>query len=272
MVWNQYHDSLFSELMGLMSEPQWFNQGNIMSRVNSIRGILENAGQSLDQTQDTKINDLLAEFQTSHDAAKAANESRYNELKTGYTNRANNIGGMFDTLANSYQTRENTLTGLLNNMGAQARTDISNQYDASKGSADQDLTSRGLGNTTVRSSVMSGINDRKAAELRRHDENMRQQQFGYRSALSGDTLGARGQAAAAKMQLSAEPLGVIERRTDTAPSLADIANLTMQLGRGSSGMFALPAFGALTQFNTVGGQGQGGGMFNFFNPYTAPKQ
>lgn len=263
--WNQYHDTLFSELLGLMTEPQWFNQSNIMDRVNSIRGQLETAGSGLDQGQDQRIQDLLTEFQTAHDSATAANEGRYNELKTGYTNRANTLGGAFDDITTGYQNRENSLSGLLDNMGTQARSDIQSQYGQRRAQADQGLTSRGLGNTTVRTNAMAGLGGQESAELRRHDEGMRQQQFNARSALSGDTLGARSQAAGAKMQLSAEPLGVIERRTDASPSLADIANLTMQLGRGSASMFQLPAFSALTQF--TGGGGNAGGMYQPYNPY-----
>lgn len=92
--------------------------------------------------------------------------------------------------------------------------------------------------------------------------------FGLRSQLGSDALSAQqlgvnnanalglqaanfgSQYAAAAMDLTKEPLGVIERRTDQAPSLADIANLTLQLGRGNSTVTTLPGFSSIGGYGT----------------------
>ncbi|TXH51844.1 MAG: hypothetical protein E6Q97_17340 [Desulfurellales bacterium] len=258
MAWTPYHDALMSESIGLMSEPNWYSQPAITNRLSTIRTELASAGASLNATQDQKLAQLLTDFENAYTAGKQANESRYAELKSGYAARNADINNQFAGITAGYQQREADLLPLLNNMGAQARADIGQQFTQARSQAEQDLTSRGLGNTTVRSSVLGGLTSQQADSLARHDEAMRQAQFGYRSQLSGDTLGARTQQATMAAQLSGEPLGVIERRTDTAPGLSDIANLVATMGRGSASNSLLPAMVPQMTFGSNGYAGMYG--------------
>lgn len=299
MAWTQYHDSLMQEAIALMTEPQWFSQPSITDRLTAIRNELQTAGQSLNVQQDQRIQTLLKQFEDAYTAGKTANETRYGDLTSGYSQRATDLlgttkpysygslPGRYDSLAQQqqtdlgnvvggYQSRQTQLQGLLDQLGGQSRADLQQRYTQQRAQAENDLIGRGLGNTTIRSGVMSGINTRENQDIARFDEGLRREKLGYMNQWMGDTLGSQERAAGQNAQmglqglqarsryadlakeLTLEPLGVIERRTDVTPSLADLANLSMQLGRGSANTFALPAMNALMTFSNPGSFPQSG--------------
>lgn len=234
---------------------------------------------------DERLATLMSQFEKGRLQAEAANESRYGELVSGYQNRADSvIGGVqrdaqgnitggvptyksvgqdygvgLDAVTGGYQTRESDVMSNFNQYGQQARQDIANNYTQQRATADQGLTNRGLGNTTVRSSVLGGVNSREQQDMGRFDQDLSKQRADMLGGLRGDTLGAQSQAVQGKAQfgttqlgamsdLFGEPLGVKERRTDTGPSLADIANLSAQAGRGAANQYALTGLQALTSY------------------------
>src|SRR3990167_8398644 len=165
--------------------------------------------------RDKEIRALVPQMQSAAEESKKANEERYNQLLTGYAQRTSDVDQMNRDVAGGYGARESDLTRLLDNLGAQSRADIGNQYSAQRAAAEQDLASRGLGNTTVRSSVLSGLGERESAGKRRFGEAMRQQQFGYRRDLSGDTLAAQAAAAQGYGNLSADRLNAQANRASS---------------------------------------------------------
>lgn len=234
MAWTSYHDALMQEQIALMTEPQWYSQPTITDRLTQIRNELNTAQQTIGQmptldpvtgellrdgggniiyeTPEEGISGLFSQMQQAQIQGNAANEGRYQQLLTGYGDRQSDILGRLD------------------NYGAQQKIDVGQRYDQARASADQDLTNRGLGNTTVRSTRRQGLGQAETQDLARLNESLNIEELGYRE------------------RLSADPLGVIERRTDVTPSLADVSNLALQLGRGSANTFAMQGLGALTQY------------------------
>jgi len=190
------------------------------------------------------------------------------------------------SLANLYDTARTRTMGYLDNAGQQAAQDIANTYDQQRASTQQDLAQRGLGNTTVVNSAMTGLTGQEAAEQRRLQESLGQLKAGYESALSGQAnqaalgmmtgglgaysdfwnqqnalgsqyanyLSGTGQLMAGLWgQAPAAVAGI----TSASPSLADIYNLASQAGTGSTGIFALPGFQPGMIFG-AGAAGSGG--------------
>jgi hypothetical protein len=129
------------------------------------------------------ITDPVTQYQTDYAAARAANESRYQDI-LGQSEAA--------------YTRN---MGYLDKYGQQQSADINQRYSDLGASAVQDLTSRGLGNTTVTATTATGIANQASAEQRRLAEDVAQQK------LAADT------------SLTQAKLGVMERKTDAYPDL-----------------------------------------------------
>lgn len=243
---------------------------------------------------DERLATLMSQFEKARLQAESANETRYGELLSGYQNRADSIvggvqrdgqgnitGGVptyqsvgqqygqgLDSVTSGYQTREADVMSNFNQYGQQARQDMRNNYTQQRATADQGMTDRGMGNTTMRSSVLGGVNSREQQDLGRFDQDLSRQRADMLGSLRGDTLGAQTAATQGKAQfgttqlgamadLFGEPLGVKERRTDTGPSLADIANLSAQAGRGSANQYALTGLQALTSYQPKSSGGTG---------------
>lgn len=142
---------------------------------------------------------LMDEYQKAYDEARAANEARYADILKGYQGRYGSVMGMFE------------------GMGDQARRDIRRDYTNLMGAGQQDLVSRGLTGTTILPTMRMGYEREMQGALGRHEEQLRRERLGYEAGLSADTL------------------GFMERRTDTYPDYAMMANLAMAYGQGGDG-------------------------------------
>jgi len=125
------------------------------------------------------VQDIIAQMQEAQDAANAANEARYQEML-----------GQFEGL------------------GETGRARIQEQTAQQQASTAQDLTSRGLGGTTIGSAMSRGI--------AREGESATQE------------LGER---------VAMQKAGAMERKTDQGPDMGMFANLisAMSQGQGSGG-------------------------------------
>lgn len=104
------------------------------------------------------------------------------------------LSGYANAFQDSYgQLQDRYTRGMANleGMGEQARRDINERYDAQAGSVQQDLASRGLGNSTVLASMRMGNERERGGELGRLDESVRAQRLATDAALSGDVAAAK---------------------------------------------------------------------------------
>jgi hypothetical protein len=146
------------------------------------------------------IKALLAALQQAQAEAKAANLRRYSEIDAGYS------------------ARKNEVTGLIDQLGASTRADITRRNAASSSSAAQDMTSRGLTGTTIKPTVQQGYDRDLLTELTRHDNEVAINKGNIISGLDRDQLQFQ------------------ERRDDVGPDLSMYAQLLSQAGQSNGSM------------------------------------
>ena len=132
--------------------------------------------------------------------AKAANEARYNEINKGYQDR--------------YAGAAKDLQGL----GASEQKAIDDRFHQGQASAAQDLISRGLGNTTIRSSVMRGYDAARSREQTQLAVDNAKLRLQYLPPMEG------------------ERLQFMERRNDVGPDVGQFASLNQSLGAAGYGL------------------------------------
>lgn len=145
------------------------------------------------------ITDIIKRFEAAQQSANKANEDRYQQILSS-----------------------------LSGMGGSARRRVDQQATQAGGAADQDLISRGLGNTTVRSSVQRGIASDKELANQTIDE-----------------------------QVAGMKAGVMERRNDEGPDLSMYANLIQAASAAGDPNKRTQAF--IGRGVPAGGSGGGGG-------------
>lgn len=127
--------------------------------------------------------DPIGAYSSAYDAAKTANEARYQDI------------------LNQYQASYTRNMANLNQYGAQESADINQRYSELAAQGTQDLTSRGLGNTTVTGTMATGVANQASAEQRRLASDIAQQKYTADTALTNTKL------------------GFMERRADAYPDL-----------------------------------------------------
>ena len=142
---------------------------------------------------------LLNQFQTAQDEAKAANQKRYDQV-----------------LAEQDALKTRTLGGL-EGLGNSARAGIKADYAGLGSRLGQDLVSRGLANTTVGAQQQLGVAEKQNTAIQALEEQLRRERLGYDVNLTGDKL------------------GFIERRDDTYPDMGQLAQLAQGLGTSGYG-------------------------------------
>jgi hypothetical protein len=141
---------------------------------------------------------LANSVQQQTNAANAANDDRYAQTVAGYLDRLKQTDDSLGKLTN------------------QDKQDVDDQYIQALAKMDQDLTSRGLGNTTVRASGAQGLTESRARLLNQTADSRTREKIGYDTALQKDVLDA------------------ITGRTDQAPDQTLLALLSQLLGSGSA--------------------------------------
>ena len=147
---------------------------------------------------DMTLQGLIGEYSRAHNEGLLANQQRYEDILGGYRDR--------------YGQAMNQLQGL----GSVEADRINRRYDSLSGATQQSLVDRGLYNTTIAPGMLRGVERDRAEAHSALQEQIRRENLGYHTQLSGDTL------------------GFMERRTDTYPNLDQIAQLAIALGETDS--------------------------------------
>jgi hypothetical protein len=142
---------------------------------------------------------LFGQFQNAYNQARQANEARYQDILSGYSQR--------------YQRGMGMLAGL----GQQQGRDINELYDQQRSQQDQNLIGRGLGNSTVLDTMRMGSDRERNADLNRLNDSVRQQAIGTDAGLTGDTL------------------QFMERKNDSYPDFGLLAQLSQGMGAAGYG-------------------------------------
>jgi hypothetical protein len=138
---------------------------------------------------------MINKAEQEQQAAKQANEQRYQDLVKGYKDRISNAMTSLEGYGNA------------------ARADLSQAYAGAASANQQQLVNSGLSGSTVATTTRTGDARREQEALNRLNEGINQQKLGYQTQLSGDLL------------------GLIERKEDTYPNLNMLAQLGQNLGQ-----------------------------------------
>lgn len=140
-----------------------------------------------------QLTNQSAGYYNQQDAQGRFNQA-YGGIGAGYGQLAPSYAAGAQNLGNQYAGRTATGMGMLQGYGQQARRDINQQYDASGRNQLADLQSRGLGSSTVRSSIAQGNERQRGDALNRLGESVQGMRTGLYSQLSGEQLGHANQA------------------------------------------------------------------------------
>jgi hypothetical protein len=260
-----------------------------------------------------RLEQTAKEFQAAQDAANKANEARYQQglsTLTGLSNSQDQVlgglGGLYGQMVNQYGQGAGNVVGGLNNafsewasnsanvgrgydnlnsdlqnriaqLGQTQTTDINAAAQQLAAKQNQDLVNRGLGNTTVRSSVGRGVEYDRMREMQAMKEGLLnqanqadlstrlpelgfgQQQTNFGAGLRNQNaqtqLGAIGNVAnlqgqglqfgeranQARNELGLATTNFITARQDQGPDYNTMANLYSQIANGGYGWAALPS-------------------------------
>lgn len=123
------------------------------------------------------INALLNSMQTSNESANQAGLERYQGLLSSVEDTGATVSGLYGKAL-----------GLAGNLGTTGRRDIENRATQEAAATDQDLTSRGLGQTTIRQSAIRDVSDRAMQNKQRLNESV----AGMQAGILGQQAGAEG--------------------------------------------------------------------------------
>lgn len=172
-------------------------------------------------TNDSLAQLLYSEYQSASDAAKAANEDRYQQAL-----------GMSQDLANRTMER-------VGNFGEMERQAIADRFQGIRGQVNQDLIGRGLSNSTIRGSMMTGVDGQEYRANLDLEDRLNRQMIDYDQSTSDRTL------------------GIIERRNDIGPQTGELAALMQAYGAGgAAGTVPGGSYGGSTGSATGGSSGQ----------------
>lgn len=165
------------------------------------------------------FDDILEQITASQEAANKANLERYQEMMTHFESLLTQVGAQ-GTFGQALQ--------LMETMGTAGRQRISEQTIKAQGAAEQDLMTRGLANTTIRTTAQRGI----SADAERATQELEEQ-------VAMSKAGVLGQLAGAELQIGGMQAGAMERRVDEGPDLALYASL-LEAAAATGGPEATP--------------------------------
>lgn len=186
------------------------------------------------------FNAIMDQILASQDKANAANLDRYQQL-LGSINTLGAQVGEQGTYGKSL--------ALMDQVGTAGRQRITEQSAKAMATAEQDLTTRGLGNTTIREAVKRGTAHDAEMARQQMEESLAMQKSGIYQGLAG-----------AQMQIGGMRAGAIEGRTDAGPNLGMFASLLSAAAAGEKADAAqVRTSRTLSARTAAGGPGTGWG-------------
>ncbi len=153
-------------------------------------------------------NELLQKYEEAQTSARERNEGRYEEIKEGYEGARADLEKDGAVTA-GYERQLNEIRG----SGAQEATDIRQAGSANFAAATQDLTSRGLGGTTIRASERRATSAQVQGGLGRLQDRLRQQRLGVMGQQTNYYQGRQQQ----RFNAARDQFDFMERRQDPYP-------------------------------------------------------
>jgi len=156
------------------------------------------------------VDSILQTYRDLHDQAFQANQTRYDDIIGQIGQTSDQVGGSYDQAFNLTQT-----------IGDAERERIGMGETRALASSEQDLISRGLGQTTIRESARRGVRDDASRARNELQESIARTQAGVVQNRAGSEERLGGMLAS-----------FMEKRTDAYPDLGMMAQLLEQYGQG----------------------------------------
>jgi len=218
------------------------------------------------------LNDMLREFTEAYNEGRDLNDQRYDELVNLYSvmldkteDELNSVSldpsdyeNLIALLTSDFNTFDTAADGALDTYGTSQRARVKLQFDNESADAKQSLVSRGMYNTTVWTSVSSGVERRRAESLNDLEDKILIQQTALLQSSYDRGVHVRTAVMDAHARLLAlrkdsvfspteirntvlsTMLNFMERRTDEYPGLDSLAGIAAQLGYGEGGTVVSP--------------------------------
>jgi hypothetical protein len=162
------------------------------------------------QTGQFNLNTVLQQLQQSQDQANKANVQRYNDLLQSISNTGGQVAGTYGQAS-----------GLLDTLGQTAATRIGQQTQQQIAGNQQNLVSRGLGNTTIGVNLENQAQQQGEQALQAANEAVAAQKSGVLQAQAGSQVNLG--------QMTAQG---IESLNQQAPNMGLYANMIQQAAAG----------------------------------------
>lgn len=176
------------------------------------------------------LNGLAQQYQTGYQNALAQNQAMYNNIMQGYQTTAQNQGAAQQNIGAGYGSLYNNVLGTIAGVGQAQQQAINDAYAQQAGQTQQNVTDRGLGNTTVSDSLQRGLfYDKQKADVNLANQ-MAQLSAGYQSQLGLAGLGYANEANMQNTGLANQQLGFMNSVTAKYPNPQDYYNLFTQSG------------------------------------------
>jgi hypothetical protein len=166
-------------------------------------------------TKQFDLNSVLSQLQTSQDQANQANVKRYNDLLQSIQNTSSQVTGAGGTYSQAM--------GLMDTLGQTAATRIGQETEQNLAANQQNLTSRGLGNTTV------GVN--LDQQSRQQGEQALQ---ASQESIAGQKAGVLQNLAGAQLNIGSMQQRGIESLNQQAPNMALYSDMIKSATQGEA--------------------------------------
>lgn len=217
------------------------------------------------------LQDMITEFTSAYNEGRLLNDRRYDEIVTLYSVMLSKseselsaitaesipydtiIDNVITALPTDFSTYSDAVDDLLDDYGNSETTRINTQFDNESAKAKSDLISRGMYNSTVWTSVSSGVEESRSDALVTLADKLSDRKltatdrvYSLKSEMRSKLEGAAARLMDIKRQrgigatelrnavLSAL-LAMMERRDDDYPGMAELAKIAEGLGYGDGG-------------------------------------
>ncbi len=229
---------------------------------SGIAGGLPFGSMGQNASMPTDLASLGTHYASAYNSALAMNSSNYTNILAGYQQTLGQQTKAQDAIAGGYTDLYNNVLGQLGNQGQTQRNQINRDYASGLGRAGQQLIDRGLGNSTVQSSVNRGFEADRAMAGNALNEQVARQYADYASRLGTAGLDYRNQANMQNTGQSNRQLDWMNSVNSPYPDAGMYSQLAMQFGMADEAAKNRDAFNRGN--GRISGPPMGGGMGGFY--------
>jgi hypothetical protein len=205
-------------------------------------------------------------YTQAYNSALQMNQANYNNILTGYQQAVQQQTAAQQAIQAGYANLYNQVLNKVEGIGNDRRNQINSAAAKQLASGSQQLIDRGLGNTTIQSSLDRGVESDRNRNLTQLSDDQAKMIGDYMSQLGLAGLGAQQRGLEGTTAMLMNQLGFMGSVQANYPNAGLYASLAMQGGNQNKG------YGG-GSFGTYGGMGMGGPKLGYVpsgGPYYGP--